>query len=160
MGVAVVPVTKPRTQFDSDKFYAFLNSKDDLTAVVHGMSSIEVLLDGALRSRLQQRGIKDDGLRFLGTMQKVDALIVADALDGDLRALFAHMVAIRNRFAHHLETSITKRDAQVARERMPVPDDSKPTGPPGAVVRLALVLLGIRVMNRAHFGHDASLPYL
>jgi hypothetical protein len=51
-------VARTKVTFDTDTFFAFLNSKDDLTAVVHGVSSLDALLREGLERLLDERGLK------------------------------------------------------------------------------------------------------
>ena len=156
---------RKRAQYDANKSYPFLNSKDDLTAVIHGLSSMEALADEALEALLLERGLRGDALANLRFLEKVEVLIAADRLDAETHDLFAHLIGIRNRFAHQMQTDLTPGDGKVAWDRLPdrakttVPLRMKRTSPAREVVRWCIVVLAIRLLNRSVRGHEANIPY-
>jgi hypothetical protein len=108
-----------RAQFQSEQFYDLLNSRDDLTAIVHGMSYLDVLLDQGLDVLLASRGQPDGALSHLRFMQKVDVLIAADSLDLETRDEFEHLSGVRGRFAHQIQTEFTKDEGIRAWDTLP-----------------------------------------
>jgi hypothetical protein len=95
---------------DSERFYQFVNSDDELTLVVRGHLSLEAVLNLIL-DRALPRGLGEelDSLRF---PQRVDLALALGKLDTESRPVWMKINAIRNRFAHDFDAKITQAEAR------------------------------------------------
>jgi len=110
------PVAKVE-RLDSESFYRYVNSTDELTLVVRGHLSLEAVLNHVL-DRARPRGLTEefDSLRF---PQRVDLAIALGKLDIESRPAWMKINAIRNRFAHDLHGKITNKEARETLAMLP-----------------------------------------
>ena len=148
----------------SEQFFALLNSRDDLTAVIYGLASIEARLDTALAGMLVKGGLTPDVTARHAIKDKAYHLVDAGVLDPEFLPLLGHLVQVRNRFAHQLQTAITVEEGNRAWDLLPGKDrtarsKTRENGSPGHHVRWAIVVLYVRLQNRAIYGHGANVPW-
>ncbi len=158
-------MTRQRVPYDIDRFFVFLNSKDDLTAVIHGLSTVEALMDDALEQRLAAEGLKGNELIAAPMVQKAAVLTALGMFDAEAHALLIELSRVRNDFAHRLRDTLTKPDGVKVWDALPSPAKTRSyprfsrDSDPKRLVRWGIVLLTVRLQNRAINGHDASVPY-
>jgi hypothetical protein len=157
-----MPGMAPRTRsaIDSQRFFEYINSADELTLVVRGHLSLEAALNLIIETALP-RPLDLEGLRF---SQKVDLAIALGRIDPGSRAAWAKVNAIRNRFAHDLDAAVTKREAREALELLPKIMDPPPLESldhprgPAAMVGWCMAALWARAINTGLFGSAPTLP--
>lgn len=160
-------MAKPTRQRPSDEeYFGHLNSRDDLTAIIHGYADLEALVNEAVAKLLAENGIASEPIERLSLIGKVDLLTLSGRLDPETRGLFVHIASIRHRFAHEFGSEVSEAEGKKAWSLMPkaARDQSKRRlrnhlDDPGGIVRWCIVVLRARVMNRAVFGHKDDLPY-
>ena len=158
-------MARKRVVYDIEQFFVFLNSKDDLTAIIHGLSTIEAQMDEAIASALAREGLKGDELLTLRIGQKAVVLTALGMFDAEAHPLLGALAEVRNAFAHRLRDTLQPEEGVRVWDAMPerARDRSYPRfnreSDARRLVRWAIVLLAIRLQNRAFHGHEADLPY-
>jgi hypothetical protein len=151
-----------RATIDSERFYQFVNSDDELTLVVRGHLSLEAVLNHIL-DRALPRGLGEelDSLRF---PQRVDLALALGKLDIESRPVWMKINAIRNRFAHDFDAKITQAEAREALGMLPgwwVPPPvttlDHPRGPASAI-GWCMAALWSRAIKTGLSGDAPELP--
>ena len=109
-------MTRQRVRIPTSKdFLAVANAGDDLAVVVRGHVVCEALLLHIILAKCRP------GLTFdtLNLNEKVDVAIALDALSYEDRAPLQHLSALRNRFAHDMDSRLSREDAARLRSSFP-----------------------------------------
>ena len=153
---------RSRVAIDSESFYRYVNSTDQLTLVVRGHLSLEAVLNHLL-DRALPRGLTEelDSLRF---PQRVDLAIALGKLDIESRPAWMKINAIRNRFAHDLDAKITNEEARETLAMLPAWWAPPPVGTldhplgPASAIGWCMAVLWSRAINTGLSGHAPELP--
>ena len=153
---------RSRVAIDSESFYRYVNSTDELTLVVRGHLSLEAVLNHVL-DRARPRGLTEefDSLRF---PQRVDLAIALGKLDIESRPAWMKINAIRNRFAHDLDAKITNEEARETLAMLPAWWAPPPVGTldhplgPASAIGWCMAVLWSRAINTGLSGHAPELP--